>query len=68
VSGNRSDSVNYLLDGGLNNDLLDNGVVYNPKGEVVETCPTVELADADVTGRLNDYVFTSVKAGKETAE
>ena len=33
------------------------------KGEVVETCPTVELADADVTGRLNDYVFTSVKAG-----
>jgi hypothetical protein len=33
------------------------------KGEVVETCPTVELADADVTGRLNDYVFTSVKDG-----
>ena len=28
------------------------------KGDVVETCPTVEL-----TGRLNDYVFTSVKAG-----
>ena len=25
-------------------------------GEVVESCPTVELADADVTGRLNDYV------------
>ena len=33
------------------------------KGEVVENCPTVEVADADVTGRLNDYVFNSVKAG-----
>jgi SET domain-containing protein len=33
------------------------------KGEVIEACPTVELGDADVTGRLNDYVFTSVKDG-----
>jgi uncharacterized protein len=29
------------------------------QGEVVETCPTVEVADADVAGRLNDYVFGS---------
>ena len=28
-------------------------------GEVVESCPTVEVADADVAGRLNDYVFSS---------
>ena len=33
------------------------------KGEVVETCPTVEVADAEVTWRLNDYVFTSVTDG-----
>jgi len=33
------------------------------KGEVIETCPTVEVADAEVTGRLNDYVFSSVKDG-----
>jgi len=33
------------------------------KGEVIEACPTVELADADVRGRLNDYVFTSVSDG-----
>ncbi|MEA2496497.1 MAG: uncharacterized protein QOJ29_4408 [Thermoleophilaceae bacterium] len=33
------------------------------KNEVIETCPTVEAADADVTGRLNDYVFTSVRDG-----
>ena len=29
------------------------------EGDVIETCPTVEIADADVTGRLNDYVFGS---------
>jgi SET domain-containing protein len=33
------------------------------KGDVIENCPTVEVADADVTGRLNDYVFTSVRDG-----
>jgi SET domain-containing protein len=32
-------------------------------GEVIETCPTVEVADAEVTGRLNDYVFKSVTDG-----
>ncbi|HYP06280.1 MAG TPA: TonB-dependent receptor [Bryobacteraceae bacterium] len=36
ISGNRTDSVTYLLDGGLNNDLLSNGVVYNPNPEVVQ--------------------------------
>ncbi len=33
------------------------------KGEVIENCPTVEVPDDDVTGRLNDYVFTSVTDG-----
>jgi uncharacterized protein len=33
------------------------------KGEVVEVCPTVAVPDADVTGRLGDYVFSSVEAG-----
>lgn len=33
------------------------------KGEVVETCPTVELADSEITGTLDDYVFTSVNDG-----
>ena len=33
------------------------------KGETIEACPTVEIADADVSGRLNDYVFTSVTDG-----
>ncbi len=33
------------------------------EGEVIENCPTVEVADDDVTGRLSDYVFTSVTDG-----
>ncbi len=35
IGGGRTDSVTYLLDGGLNNDLLTNGVVYNPNPDSV---------------------------------
>jgi hypothetical protein len=36
ISGGRNDSNTFLLDGGLNNDLLDNGVVYNPNPDSIE--------------------------------
>jgi hypothetical protein len=36
VGGGRQDSVTYLLDGGINNKLLDNGVVLNPNPDMVE--------------------------------
>jgi hypothetical protein len=36
VGGGRSDSTTYLLDGGLNNDLLGNGVVLNPNPDAIE--------------------------------
>ena len=35
VGGGRSDSVTYLLDGGVNNELLGNGVVLNPNPDTV---------------------------------
>jgi len=35
IGGGRSDSVTYLLDGGMNNNLLDNGVVYNPNPDTI---------------------------------
>lgn len=35
IGGGRMDSITYLLDGGLNNDLLDNGVVYNPNPDTI---------------------------------
>jgi hypothetical protein len=36
ISGGRNDSNTFLLDGGANNDLLDNGVVYNPNPDAVQ--------------------------------
>jgi hypothetical protein len=36
ISGGRNDSNTFILDGGLNNDLLDNGVVYNPNPDAVQ--------------------------------
>ena len=35
VGGGRSDSVTFLLDGGVNNELLGNGVVLNPNPDSV---------------------------------
>lgn len=35
VTGGRLDSVTYLLDGGINNNLLDNDVVFNPNPDTV---------------------------------
>jgi len=35
VGGGRADSITFLLDGGVNNDLLGNEVVYNPNPDTV---------------------------------
>jgi hypothetical protein len=35
IAGGRSDSVTFLLDGGVNNNLIGNGVVYNPNPDTV---------------------------------
>src|ERR1019366_6715117 len=35
IAGGRSDSVTFLLDGGLNNNLLDNSVVFNPNPDTI---------------------------------
>jgi hypothetical protein len=35
IAGGRTDSVTYLLDGGLNNDLLDNSIIYNPNPDSI---------------------------------
>ncbi len=36
VGGGRQDSVNYVLDGGVNSNLLNNSVVVNPNPDVVQ--------------------------------
>ncbi len=35
IAGNRADSVTFLLDGGVNNNLLNNGVVFNPNPDTI---------------------------------
>jgi len=35
IAGGRSDSVTYLLDGGVNNDLLDNSQLLNPNPDAI---------------------------------
>src|SRR5712691_9232646 len=35
VAGGRADSVTFLLDGGMNNNLLSNGVVFNPNPDAI---------------------------------
>ena len=35
IGGGRTDSVTYLLDGGLNNDLLSNGIIVNPNPDAI---------------------------------
>lgn len=36
IAGSRADSVTFLLDGGVNNNLLSNGVVLNPNPDTVQ--------------------------------
>ena len=36
VSGGRNDSNTFILDGGPNNNLLNNGVVYNPNPDTIQ--------------------------------
>src|SRR5262245_1042770 len=36
IAGSRSDSVTFVLDGGMDNNLLSNGVVYTPNPDAVQ--------------------------------
>ena len=36
IGGGRPDSITYLLDGGVNNDLLSNGIVFQPDPDAVQ--------------------------------
>lgn len=51
IGGGRTDSVTYLLDGGLNNDLLDNSVVINPNPDAVAEFRVLESTYAAEYGR-----------------
>jgi hypothetical protein len=51
IGGGRTDSVTYLLDGGLNNDLLSNGVVVNPNPDAISEFRVLESTYGAEYGR-----------------
>ena len=50
IAGGRTDSVTFLLDGALNNDLLDNGVVFNPNPDTIAEFLALEARVSSQSG------------------
>ena len=51
IGGGRTDSITYLLDGGLNNDLLDNSVVVDPNPDAIAEFRVLESTYTAEYGR-----------------
>src|SRR5205814_5178216 len=67
IAGNRSDSVTFLLDGGINNNLLSNGVVYNPNPDTIAEFRLIASNYSAEYGRNNGGVISVVtKSGSNT--
>jgi len=63
IAGGRTDSVTYLLDGGNNSSLLNNGVVFNPNPDAVEEFRILENNYSAEYGRNGGGVITVVSKG-----
>jgi hypothetical protein len=60
VSGGRNDSTTFVLDGGVNNNLLSNGVVYNPTPDAVAEFKILTNSFAAEYGRNGGGIVTVV--------
>src|ERR1039457_4107235 len=60
IAGGRSDSVTFLLDGGLNNNLLDNSVVFNPNPDTIAEFRILESNYSAEYGRNGGGVVSVV--------
>jgi hypothetical protein len=60
IAGGRSDSVTYLLDGSMNNNLLNNGVVYNPNPDTVAEFRILESNYSAEYGRNGGGIISVV--------
>jgi carboxypeptidase family protein/TonB-dependent receptor-like protein len=60
VAGGRTDSVTFLLDGSLNNNLLDNGVVFNPNPDTIEEFRVLESNYTAEYGRNGGGIISEV--------
>jgi hypothetical protein len=60
IAGGRSDSVTFLLDGALNNNLLDNSVVYNPNPDTIAEFRILESNYSAEYGRNGGGIISVV--------
>lgn len=60
ISGGRSDSVTFLLDGGQNNEILGNSVVYNPNPDTVAEFRILENSYTAEYGRNGGGIISVV--------
>ncbi len=60
IAGCCTDSVTFLLDGGLNNNLLDNSVVYNPNPDTVAEFHILESNYSAEYGRNGGGIISVV--------
>lgn len=60
IFGAKSDSVTFLLDGGINNNLLSNGVVFNPNPDAVQEFRLVSSNYSAEYGRNNGGIISVV--------
>jgi len=60
IAGGRSDSVTYLLDGSVNNNLLDNSVVLNPNPDMIAEFRILESNYSAEYGRNGGGIISVV--------
>jgi outer membrane receptor protein involved in Fe transport len=60
IAGGRTDSVTFLLDGALNNNLLSNGVVFNPNPDTIAEFRILESNYSAEYGRNGGGVISVV--------
>ena len=64
ISGGRTDSVTYLLDGAVNNDLLNNSLVANPNPDMIEEFRVITSNGTAEYGRnAGGIVSAVIKSG-----
>ena len=63
VGGGRSDSNTFVLDGGINNDLLSNAVVYNPNPDSIQEFKVLTSDFTAEYGRSAGGIITNWQGG-----
>jgi Carboxypeptidase regulatory-like domain/TonB-dependent Receptor Plug Domain/TonB dependent receptor len=67
IAGGRTDSVTFLLDGGLNNNLLDNSVAFNPNPDTIAEFRILESNYSAEYGRNGGGIISVVtKSGTDS--